>query len=363
MRTLLLVPALFSSEGGIERMMRVYAMALSELKEPAGELHIAAFNDDTLPMPKLAAYTNDSTGKIICGNRQRWSFALRVLWLARRLDRIICGHFHMLPLLDLAKRVNPRLSIFMVAHGTEIWRPWSLKEQNIACRSVHFLPVSRFTQNKILERCPSFPPERLTVIPNTFDPRLELKNPPHVERVEGRILTVARLSASDNYKGIDHLIEAMPLIKSNIPEAHLRIVGIGDDRTRLESLAARYAPDSIRFVGFVPDEDLAREYQQASLFALPSRNEGFGLVYLEAFKHGTPSLVAQAGAAPEIITASTGIAVPYGDIGLIANGCCKALATDWSETHIRAHLDQFSYSRFKMRLSTIIDGNPIPQKS
>ena len=51
------------------------------------------------------------------------------------------------------------------------------------------------------------------------------------------ILTVSRLSKADNYKGIDHLIEAMPQIRQEVPAARLRIVGRGDDLPRLQSLA------------------------------------------------------------------------------------------------------------------------------
>lgn len=355
MRTLLLAPALFSSEGGIERMMRVYAKALSELSQSEDQLDLAALNDEQIPSSRLEPYIGKLTGEIICGNRNKLRFTARVLWLSRRIDRIICGHFHLLPLLDLVKRLNPALDIFIVAHGTEIWRPWTTKEKLMACRSVKFLSVSNYTREKIMQQCPEFDSAKIAIVPNTFDPTLESERPISSEHIPGRILSVARLSSGDNYKGIDHLIAAMPQIKSNYPAAHLRIIGKGDDRLRLERLAAEQETDSITFVGFVPDEELPPEYQKASLFALPSRDEGFGLVYLEAFKHGTPAVVASAGAAPEVITPESGISVPYGDIDRLAETCSTALASVWDRTLIRERAEEFSFSRFKSHLANALN--------
>lgn len=354
MRTLLLAPALFSSEGGIERMMRVYAQALSELNQSGDQLHLAALNDSKIPSKRLAPYVGKRHGEIICGDRNKLLFAARVLWLVRKVDRIICGHFHLLPLLDLAKRLNPSLTISVVAHGTEIWRSWTAKEKLMARRSVKFLSVSEYTRKIILQQCPQFDPEHITIVPNSFDPNLVSQDAIPSSRVPGRILAVARLSSGDSYKGVDHLIEAMPKIKSNSSGAHLRIIGKGDDRPRLERLAVANGCESIEFGGFVPDKDLPSEYQKASLFALPSRDEGFGLVYLEAFKHGTPVVVAAAGAAPEVITPDCGVSVPYGNVELLAETCSTALATKWDKALIQQRAEKFNYSNFKNRLREVL---------
>jgi glycosyltransferase involved in cell wall biosynthesis len=351
MRTLLLTPALFASEGGIERMMRVYLLALHELSAPGDQLDIAAYNDQSISPELLRPYAPGFTGRLHCGGRRRLRFAWWLLRHAYQWDRVICGHFHFLPLLHLARRLNPQLKVHIVAHGTEIWRSWTEREQKAARHGIIFFPVSDYTRERILARCPEIAPTNLRIVPNTFDPTLTHQEQTLAERVPGRILTVTRLSAADSYKGVDHLIQALPLIRKQHPQAHLRIVGAGDDRKRLETLAAQSASDAITFAGFVPDEQLASEYQQASLFALPSRDEGFGLVYLEAFQQGTPALGALAGAAPELITPEVGVVVPYGEVAALGQGLANALSRPWSEALIRQRAANFDFEQFKRKLA------------
>jgi glycosyltransferase involved in cell wall biosynthesis len=71
----------------------------------------------------------------------------------------------------------------------------------------------------------------------------------------------------------------------------------------------------VRFLGRVSDEDLAAAYRRASIFALPSTREGFGIAYLEAWQHRLPRHRQHEGAAPEVITDGVdGRLVPGGDV-------------------------------------------------
>jgi len=72
------------------------------------------------------------------------------------------------------------------------------------------------------------------------------------------ILTVARLDARERYKGVDHLIEAMPAVRLVVPETRLRIIGTGSDLPRLQEMATRLgAADAVDFAGFVNDDGLS----------------------------------------------------------------------------------------------------------
>jgi glycosyltransferase involved in cell wall biosynthesis len=90
------------------------------------------------------------------------------------------------------------------------------------------------------------------------------------------------------------------------------------------------------------------------LFALPSKKEGFGLVFLEAMAHGRPCLGARAGGIPEVITPDTGVLADYGDVPAIAAACIAALQRDWHEPTILARAQAFSYSPFKARLASLL---------
>ncbi len=316
---------MFSSEGGIERMMRLYLKALCENAGPQESLDLIALNDPDIPVERRAAYADSHLRSATGMGGNRWRFTLRAIWCSFHCDRVIAGHFHLLPVLNLIRRFRPKLDLFIVAHGTEIWRPWSEKEQGQARRGIKFLAVSRYTRNRIAQRCPGLREAQLHIVPNTIDPSLPRAISPAVARERGLILSVARLCAEDNYKGIDHLIQAMPTILKECPFARLRIVGRGNDRTRLEDLARAHAPGKVEFAGFVPDADMPKEYSQAHLFALPSRDEGFGLVYLEAFSFGTPCIAVSAGAAEELLTPETGRCTAYGDVSDLAAKVIDAL--------------------------------------
>ena len=103
--------------------------------------------------------------------------------------------------------------------------------------------------------------------------------------------------------GLEILIRAMAILRRHVPEVLLLIGGMGSLRDDLESLTASLdLNDHVRFVGFVPDEQLPLYYQAADLFVLPTRElEGFGLVTVEALACGTPVLGTPVGATPEIL--------------------------------------------------------------
>jgi glycosyltransferase involved in cell wall biosynthesis len=103
--------------------------------------------------------------------------------------------------------------------------------------------------------------------------------------------------------GLDRLIEAMGRIAPDLPELHLVIGGEGPLRGELEAqVKARYLDGQVRFAGYVPETELAKYYQAADLFILPTRClEGFGLVTIEALSAGLPVLGTPVGATPEIL--------------------------------------------------------------
>src|SRR5262249_57796215 len=85
------------------------------------------------------------------------------------------------------------------------------------------------------------------------------------------------------------------------PNAVLAIAGDGDDRPRLEARSAELGlTNAVRFLGRVDDRQLDELYRSCRLFVMRSRDEGFGLVFLEAMRAGKPCIGGR-GAASEII--------------------------------------------------------------
>ncbi|MES2692509.1 MAG: glycosyltransferase family 4 protein [Verrucomicrobiota bacterium] len=353
MNTLLLLPALFATDGGIERILRLYVKAVGELTPPGGRIDIVILNDTTTTRRQIIPFASPAlmSAPIVCG-RNRLACAWHVLRLARRADRVICGHVNLLRLARLAQCFSRRLEVWLVAHGIEVWRAFTPGEQRALRAATGILCVSEYTRRQLTHHCPGLNPARLHVQPNALDPKFE-NDGAHVDTATpGAILTVSRLSQSDAYKGIDDLIRAMPAIRQSVPEAHLKIVGDGDDRTRLETLARQVAPaDAVEFSGRIDDAALGEAFSTCQLFALPSRSEGFGLVYLEAMAHGKPCVAVAAGAAPEVVDGRSGLIAEPSDVADLAATCIAALNRPWDPLAIRARARDFSYPQFKTRLS------------
>jgi len=111
------------------------------------------------------------------------------------------------------------------------------------------------------------------------------------------ILTVGRLN---KIKGVDLVIQALPHLTKKFPDLKLLIVGDGPELSALKELASRLEMENhVFFTGFVDRELLPHFYSSCDIFVLPTRGEGFGLVYMEAWACGKPIITTYY--APEIV--------------------------------------------------------------
>ena len=352
MKTLLLCPELFARESGIQRILRLYLKALCEAAGAGDEVRLVVLNDREFPAGSLQRYTNDRlTRRHACGGG-KLSFVWQTLRCSASADRLVCGHLGQLPVAWLACRLRPRLQYFLVAHGIEVWRPQTAIEQAALRGARRILCVSDFTRREMRRRI-ALPESRFVVVPNALDP--DLGDAPAADQpaapLEPVILTVARLDAAEGYKGVDHLIEALPAVRRVLPAARLRVIGTGSDLPRLRALAERLdLAGAVEFAGPVDDATLRAAYRDCALFALPSRGEGFGIVFLEAMAHGKACLGARAGAIPEIIDDTSGVLADYGDVAGITRQLVWALQHSWDSEQIRRRAARFSYPVFREHL-------------
>jgi phosphatidyl-myo-inositol dimannoside synthase len=101
------------------------------------------------------------------------------------------------------------------------------------------------------------------------------------------LMTVSRLSSLERYKGHDRVIRTLPRLLEQHPETIYLIVGDGDDRPRLESLAVEYGvAKDVQFTGSASAEELPDYFRLADVFVMPSVAEGFGIVFLQAMASG-----------------------------------------------------------------------------
>ena len=357
MKILLLSPELFLAEGGIARIMRLYLKALCEIAGPAGRVDSIVLNDQPGRDERLARYADGRLGQHIGCARNKMRFIRETMRLARHADVLVCGHMHHLALARLVKVFNPRLEYYLVAHGIEVWRPYSWLERLAQLGARRILCVSEYTRRQLLRFNPALAPERAVVVFNTLDPYFSANStsPFGSAFAHPRILTVSRLLSTDTYKGVDTMIEALPLVRREFPFAHLRIVGNGDDLPRLQALAGKLGVAGVvHFTGTIDDEALRHEYATCDLFALPSRKEGFGLVFLEAMTYGKPCLGARAGGVPEVINDAVGQLAEYGNIPELAAAVADVVRHPRDSEVVRRHADSFAFPAFQRRLAAVL---------
>jgi glycosyltransferase involved in cell wall biosynthesis len=126
---------------------------------------------------------------------------------------------------------------------------------------------------------------------------------------------VSRLSEE---KGIQYLLQAIPLIAEQFPDFEIYVAGEGNYRKQLESLAETLKVNSrVKFLGHV--SDVRSFLQRLDLFVQPSRSESLGVAIMEAMSAGLPVVATNVGGIPEIIEDTvSGILVPPGNPELLA---------------------------------------------
>lgn len=149
-----------------------------------------------------------------------------------------------------------------------------------------------------------------------------------------RLLTVASLTRR---KAHDVLIDALASLASQPWQARF-VGGMEFDPTWAGSLTARVdtlgLSQRIEFAG--PVEDAGLEYQQADVFVLPSRFEGYGMVFAEALAAGLPVIAAHAGAVPDVVPSDAGILVAPDDADALARALQQILTDELLRRRLQA---------------------------
>jgi glycosyltransferase involved in cell wall biosynthesis len=293
---LVVTPGITGADG-VSAMSRLVARALA----PARVLSLTDAPD---------ADAGPGVGLIGAG-ASKLRFVARALSLARRgrssagsaPDEVVCLHLRLAPVARRLARRGARLCIVLV--GIEAWRPLRALEGRALEQADRILAISAHTLRRFRAANPGFAGLPISVCHLGVG-----EAAPAAEASEDGpfALIVGRLAASERYKGHDLLIELWPRILQLCPGARLVVTGDGDDRPRLERAAAPLG-NAVRFTGRVAEAELAALYRDCAFFVMPSSDEGFGLVFLEAMRAGKACIGAPGSAAELIEDGVTGFVV------------------------------------------------------
>lgn len=251
-------------------------------------------------------------------------FALAALRAASRKPALVIAlHPHLAPIQWAMRTRSGKFRSIVFTHGVEVWQPLGWP-RGAALRRADLVigPSADTVQHLVSEQ--SIPPGKVRRLPWGLDPEFEarLAAPVPLSPLQGFprtgriILTVGRWDTAEKYKGADNLLAALPHVLKAAPDVSLVLVGDGDDLPRLEQLARDLGvSEHAHFLFDLTPEQLFACYASCDVFALPSRGEGFGLVFLEAMAHGKPVIGGAHGGIPDIVEDGvTGLLVPHGDI-------------------------------------------------
>ncbi len=187
-------------------------------------------------------------------------------------------------------------------------------------RTQRVVAVSGFSADQIARKA-CIDPSRMRVIYNGVEvPRTVVDAAPRAER--RYLLYVGGCEPRKNLEGVFIALERYWLKYDSEMELHL--TGSANQLSNVASQAYELLGNDsrIHFLGSPSDEELAREYSNATALLMLSRAEGFGLPVIEAMAHGCPVIAARCGALPEIV-GDAGILIDPGDVELIAGSIHK----------------------------------------
>jgi glycosyltransferase involved in cell wall biosynthesis len=313
-------PGLFEFKGGIQVYSNFLLAALQSVCPHASyqvfSLHDRRVPSNLKPPANLQFYC---TG-VIPKRLRTAAFAARItgagLW--QRPDLLITTHLNFTPAAHRLKQLAG-IPYWTIAHGFEAWKIQRPALRNAVSDADRILAVSEYTRDRLIQT-QSISPDQISLLHNTFDANQFSIAPKPFYLLERHyltpeqpiILTVNRLAAGESYHPYDRVLDALPLIRRYIPQVHYLIVGEGNDRSRLEQeIQHRQLQDCVTLAGFVPDVELKDYYNLCDVFAMPSKLEGFGIVFLEALASGKPVLASNQDGGQD--------AIKQGELGALVN--------------------------------------------
>lgn len=282
-------------------------------------------------------------------------------------DIIFCSHINFAPVCYLFKKIfNKNYLIF--THGIEVWDVGNNFKIKALKEARMIITVSNFTKEKIIQKLPGIQ-NKIFMLPNSVDSEVfkPKKKPLNLMQKynltdEKMIFTITRMLKSEGYKGYDKVIEALPKIIEKIPKLKYFLVGSGDDVPRIKKIINDLNLNNyVIMPGFVLDNDLADYYNLADIFVMPSKGEGFGIVFLEALACGKPVIAGNIdGSKDAILNGELGVLVNPDDTNEISETITKILKREVlkkildSDYLRRRVLEVYGFDKFKEKVKNLL---------
>ncbi len=323
-----------SGVGGVELSGRIAWNTVASAS--GGEAHVICYGAPVSPQDVTAGtvhHAGTQAMAVIRASARKWPVRLILVW-----------HIGMLKLLPLVRARGARVALFL--HGIEAWRRPSPATARLLRNVDLFLTNSDFTWARFLEFHPELTGSAHRTVHLGLGAPFAAELPTPAEPPAA--LMIGRIARSEGYKGHDAVIAAWSRVVDQIPGAKLRIIGPCDMRDELRN--AQHA----EILGEVSESDKEHYLAECRVMALPSRGEGFGLVYPEAMRMGRPCIVSTADAGREVV-GDAGMAVEPSDATQLTSALVRMLTAGaewdaWSQSARARYESRYTEAHFRERL-------------
>jgi glycosyltransferase involved in cell wall biosynthesis len=364
-------PDIFEFKGGIQTYSAFLLTAIQKLY-PKNSYRVF-LKHDRYPSPNFctSAPTQFHCTGIVPLPMRTAAFAAQIIeWgFWERPNLVIASHLNFAVAAYLLKCLAG-IPYWVTVYGLEAWDLDSPVLKKVLNNADRIVSISAYTRDRLIKK-QNLDPAKFSLLPCTFDASnfKVAPKPSYLLEKYGLkpgqpvILTVARLINTEGYKGYDRILRAIPQIRQIIPDVHYIIVGKGNDRARIEQLMTQLElQDCVTLAGFIPDEQICDYYNLCDVFAMPSKGEGFGIVYLEALACGKPVLAGnQDGAIDALCYGELGALVNPDDIEVIAKTLIKILQSTYPNALMyqpkalrQKVIDTFGFEHFQATLASYL---------
>jgi glycosyltransferase involved in cell wall biosynthesis len=258
--------------------------------------------------------------------------------------------------------------LVLFAHGIEVWEPLSFLRKWMLKKCDKVICVSHFTKNTIIA-ANKLTDEKIVVLNNCLDPYL----PPPITNGKSKdllkkyglknndlvLITLTRLSSKELYKGYDHVLHSIKDLSIRYPSIKYLIVGRYDsaEKKRLDTIIEKeQIEDQVIFTGYIQDNEIAEHYNLADIYIMPSKKEGFGIVFIEAMYYGLPVIAGNKdGSADALLNGKLGLLVNPDNEEAIRNSIQTVINNKANYIPDKALLmEHFSFDAYKQKLTKIL---------
>lgn len=356
-----LILSAFSATGGLEKFNRAFMKALYDISFEQNFDFKVISSHDSLPDERYIPKE-----KFIGFNGNKIKFAFSCFAGINKMELVFIGHINLAPVAVLLKILNPKIKLILIGHGIEIWQKQTGFKKLLLKLSHKMLAVSNFTKNQIVKNN-NIDGNKIIVFHNTLDPFFKIPNkfekPDYllkrynIDKKTKVILTITRINKYEGYKGYDKVIEALPTVIKEIPDIRYILCGKYDEvegKRLNEKVKSLGLEKYFLLTGFIKEEELTDHYLLADVFILPSKKEGFGIVFIETLACGVPVIAGNKdGSVDALMNGKLGKLIDPDSTEEILSSVVESFENPTSNKKDLV-VEYFGFDKFKEKLSSVI---------